>query len=58
MAVLSEIIRHRMDCNGTILVERRKCEQKNEEKEENENLAKFMRKKLEAQREKIARGVS
>ena len=47
-----------MDCNGTILVERIKCEQKNDEKEENENLAKFVRKKLDAQREKIARGVS
>ena len=47
-----------MDLNGTTLVERRKCEHKNDEKPENENLAKFMRKKLQTKREKIARGVS
>ena len=47
-----------MDCNSSTLVERRKGEQKNYEKEKNINLTKFVRKKLEAQGEKIARGVS
>ena len=42
-----------MDCNGTILVERIKCEQKNDEKEENENLAKFVRKNWRRKEKKL-----